>query len=486
MQIRLYRGAWACALTSVFWLVPFASCLRAQMIAPETRDEARDFLRALVRTDALEQRVAAALEALKAEEYSERIRATRRLLNEPVLPEELIEDAMREGSVDLRLRLKQIEEYHDAGRLEHVLASTLQLISDRAWKGFAADLVVALEGRPEEGGGLWKASMEAMETTALPDDAPQLRRALGSGTALVRGVGLAGLVAVNDGAFKEEIAALATDPNRLNVLQVADFLRARRDRRCLAAYVSLLDADDFSVRMKAAQSLRALTGKTFGYEAGARGAKRWVALLSWRSWLDGNGAAAELDFAEVAAKEIVLFDGVSLAGWREVGGDVEAGWGVEDGALVCRGLHNAGTSLRTEAGYADYRLSLEYRLPFGRGDSGLGLFVGPDEVATPSSLEVQVLSGKTGDLYRIGSFKAKDADGRAIQFQKAREGEPVEAAGDWNRIECVVTGGSVEIRLNGTVVNRATECPTESLHINLRNEGDRVEYRNLVLTPLEP
>ncbi len=486
MQIRHFRGGWTCAVTSIVWFVALAPHLRAQMVAPESREEARDFLRAMVRKDALGKRVAAALEALESNDYPDRIRATRALLNEPVLPDEMIAIAKREGSADLRLRLEQIEDYHDGGRLEGVLTATLRRISEESWNGFAADLLAVLEGRPEAGGKLWQAAMSAMTATTLPGDVSRLRRALGSETALVRGMGIAGLAALDDAGSIEEVAGLATDSNRLNVLRVADYLRARRDRRCLAAYVSLLDADDFSLRMKAAQSLRAITGKTFGYEAGMRGAKRRGALLNWRSWLDSDAAAAELNFAEVAAKEIVLFDGVSLEGWNEVAADVEPGWEVEDGALVCNGRRNAGSYLRTDAGFADYQLSLEYRLPFGKGDSGVGLFVGPDDVATPSSLEVQVLSGKTGDLYRIGSFEAKDAAGRAIQFQKAREGEPVEAAGEWNLIECVVSGGSAEIRLNGTVVNRATECPTGLFHINLRNEGDRVEYRNIVLTPLEP
>ena len=168
MDIRIIRrprvvilaGVIALAQGAVPWFV------EAQTVRPETREEARGFLRSLVRTNAMEARVAAALEALGSDDYAERMRGTRALLSEPRLPEDLVRDAMKEGSADLRLRLRQIQDYHTDERLEQVLAETFRLIADEHWTGLGPEVVAAVEGRSEDGGKLWQAALSAMAATA--------------------------------------------------------------------------------------------------------------------------------------------------------------------------------------------------------------------------------------------------------------------------------------------------------------------------------
>ena len=52
---------------------------------------------------------------------------------------------------------------------------------------------------------------------------------------------------------------------------------------------------------------------------------------------------------------------------------------------------------------------------------------------------------------------------------------------DWNTVECICRDGSIEVRVNGTVVNRATGVSPRSGKILLQCEGSEIFFRRVVL-----
>lgn len=103
----------------------------------------------------------------------------------------------------------------------------------------------------------------------------------------------------------------------------------------------------------------------------------------------------------------------------------------------------------------------------------------------PRCLEIQIINGNAGDLYPIGGFQGKGSSGVPLKFREGRIAEPKVKADGWNRMEVKVLGGTVEVSINGKVVNRAKDCPQEAGMVTLRNEGSRVEFRRLLLLPLD-
>lgn len=148
------------------------------------------------------------------------------------------------------------------------------------------------------------------------------------------------------------------------------------------------------------------------------------------------------DLGNLPGSDVELFDGTTLAGWRELG---DAAWSVEDGAIV--GVVGGGgqSFLATEGTYADFFLDVELRND-APGNSGVqvrstigdnGLLQGYQIEIDPSE---RAWSGGLYDEGRRGWLQdlAHHPAGRAA----FRDGE-------WNhyRIECV--GPSVRVWVNG-------------------------------------
>ncbi len=205
-----------------------------------------------------------------------------------------------------------------------------------------------------------------------------------------------------------------------------------------------------------------------------------------------------------APEPIALFNGRDLAGWhtdvpaRDTDPDVPASFAVEDGLLVSRG--NPPGHLITDAVYANYRLTVEWRWPGEPGNCGVlvhastprrlyGMF--------PQSLEVQLHHGNAGDFWCIGEdvvvpdmvarrgpaekWGGDEGDARRV-LNLTDDSE--HAPGEWNRmvVECV--GDELSVWVNGDLVNQGTDCTATEGRIALQAEGARCEFRRVELVPL--
>lgn len=190
-----------------------------------------------------------------------------------------------------------------------------------------------------------------------------------------------------------------------------------------------------------------------------------------------------------------LFNGKDLAGWKATGkADV---WGAENGILYVAG--GGGGWLLTEKEFKDFELRLEYKMP-KMGNSGVGL-------RTP--LPGQQPKGKGWDPAYIGMEiqLLDDANWKGLkEWQHTGSIYNVVPAkmvnskpfGEWNAMRIVARGKSILIEHNGEVLvdanladyekEHAERHPgilRESGHLGLQSYNYRVEFRNIVVKPLD-
>jgi len=205
--------------------------------------------------------------------------------------------------------------------------------------------------------------------------------------------------------------------------------------------------------------------------------------------------------AEKAAGWILLFDGVTTAGWHGYGkGEMPGGWQAVDGALTRVGP--AGDVV-TDQRYRDFELRLEWNVEAG-GNSGI--FYRGVEAKDPrrnplfqSAPEMQVLD----DEGHADGKSPLTSAGSNYGLHPAPRGV-VRPAGQWNLARIVVKGDRVEHWLNDTRVvayqlgdadwkarvenSKFAKWPeygqaAEGV-IGLQDHGDRVAYRNIKIRRL--
>ncbi len=179
-----------------------------------------------------------------------------------------------------------------------------------------------------------------------------------------------------------------------------------------------------------------------------------------------------------------LFNGKDLSGWtyhlRDSDAKMEDVWSVNDGVLVCKG--NPIGYIRTKKDYQNYVLKLQWRFDPEKGPGNSGVLlraVGPDKV-WPKSIEAQLHSLNAGDFWNIDGVKMTvDADRtkgrRTVKLHETNE-KPL---GEWNQYEIIVDHGTITVKVNGLVQNRATDCEEVTGKIALQSEGATIHFRDI-------
>ncbi len=190
-------------------------------------------------------------------------------------------------------------------------------------------------------------------------------------------------------------------------------------------------------------------------------------------------------------QSIRLFNGRDLAGWSVVadgeGGSAET-WSVADGVLRCTG-RPAGY-VKTDEEFGDYKLTLEWRWPAGATGGNSGVLVHASTPRAlgvwPKSIEVQLAKDNAGDFWIIGTELnvPDEASRKSDRRYKNLTDDSEKPAGEWNRMEIVCRGSTISVKVNGDLVNEATNCSVTRGAICLQSEGAPVEFREIVLTPL--
>lgn len=213
-----------------------------------------------------------------------------------------------------------------------------------------------------------------------------------------------------------------------------------------------------------------------------------------RTWSMVVGSAVLVMAAVVAAQQepakiekIALFNGEDFEGWvlflpdKDV--DPATVWHVHDGVIHCTGTP-AGY-IRTEKEYEDYRLTFEWRWTERPGNSGVLLHIQGEDKVWPKSIESQLKSEDAGDFWVIDGTDFKERvnkEDRRVPQKHPHNEKPV---GEWNKKEVVCQGNTIRVWVNGLLQNEATETTVSKGFIGLQSEGAPIEFRNILLEPLE-
>jgi hypothetical protein len=226
-----------------------------------------------------------------------------------------------------------------------------------------------------------------------------------------------------------------------------------------------------------------------------------------------------------------LFDGKTLDGWRVYlagfDGDPYGAFAVEDGMIHLNGPDFAlgqfsfGYLITTDE-YENYRVRFEYKwgtksyVPWGF-DSGFFVSTIGDDQVWPRGIECQVAGHDTGSMYMFDRVASRTSIDPAIAAATYMDGgtpvltarDPVmtrvthaatvDSLDDWNTVELVVSGASLEFVVNGATTFRADnvtqpdpddpddpslDTPLTRGRIAIQNEGGEAYYRNIMLEPL--
>ena len=197
------------------------------------------------------------------------------------------------------------------------------------------------------------------------------------------------------------------------------------------------------------------------------------------AWTATRAPALLRDGAPRWGAPVVLFNGRDLAGWAPRGGR-ENRWRVVGGVLTNTG---SGANLATARAFGDFKLHLEFRLP-PRGNSGVYL---------RGRYEVQVEDDEAPAATRATTAPAATHVGAVYGFL-APNAYASRGPGVWQTYDLTLVGRRVTVVLNGRTVVCDQTIPgitggaldsDEGAPGPLLLQGDheRVEYRNVVLTP---
>lgn len=151
----------------------------------------------------------------------------------------------------------------------------------------------------------------------------------------------------------------------------------------------------------------------------------------------------------------LLFDGNTTSGWRSYNGTSfpEAGWVVEDGTLrlIGAGTGNDGArggDIVYDGKFRDFHLKVDWKISEG-GNSGI-FYLGREIPGRPiwhTAPEFQVLDNER----HPDALRGVDGNRKAASLYDILPAVPqnTRPAGEWNRAEIIVYGGTVFHRQNG-------------------------------------
>ena len=185
--------------------------------------------------------------------------------------------------------------------------------------------------------------------------------------------------------------------------------------------------------------------------------------------------------------QVKLFNGENLDGWTLFipGGTVDPKtvWSVHDGVVRCEG--KPAGYMRTTKTYGNYKLHIEWRWPIKGGNSGLLLHISGEDKVWPKSIEAQLAHENAGDFWVIGGAEFKEHTNEKDRRVPKRHQHNEKKIGEWNTMEAVCDGNTIRVTVNGLLQNVATETTVTEGYIGLQSEGTPVEFRNIVLDPIE-
>lgn len=191
---------------------------------------------------------------------------------------------------------------------------------------------------------------------------------------------------------------------------------------------------------------------------------------------------------EPAPRTVALFDGTTLAGWSRHGG--EATFTVEDGCIVGRpSPRQRNAFLCTTADYADFALSLEFRIDPGF-NSGVQFRSRLSDAGDPAKERVvgyQCEIDPSSRAWTAGIYE-EGLRGWLAPLAERPEARAAFRPHDWNRLRIEAVGPRLRTWLNGVPAADLTDQAAQAGFIALqvhsigeRDDAPTVRFRRIEL-----
>jgi hypothetical protein len=188
----------------------------------------------------------------------------------------------------------------------------------------------------------------------------------------------------------------------------------------------------------------------------------------------------------VKTEKIVLFNGKDLINWifvvKDKSVDPATVFTIKDGVIHISG--NPFGYMRTKDTYSDYRLHVEWHWPSAATNSGVFVHGQEPDMIWLKCVECQLKAGNAGDFVCMnGSDMDQRTDKSSILVSKMTTSSE-KATGEWNTMEVICKGDTIEVYVNGVLQNRGTNVSLNKGSVCLQSEGGDIEFRNVFLTRL--
>lgn len=226
----------------------------------------------------------------------------------------------------------------------------------------------------------------------------------------------------------------------------------------------------------------------------------------------GNPVYAQQEHNSLTMQELadgweLLFDGSSLDRWRLYnGGSLPDTWSIRDGTMTfapeeadrAEGSQN----IITKKKYENFHLKLEWKIKEG-GNSGIfyGVLEQPNQQIYWSAPEMQIVD----NTFYPDTVDAHDRLAGSLYDLIPAKPQNANPPGQWNRVQIIVDGSSVEHWQNGAKVlefdrwtpewfemirNSKFECHNEfgnirRGHIGIQDHGSFIQLRNIKVRPID-
>lgn len=204
-------------------------------------------------------------------------------------------------------------------------------------------------------------------------------------------------------------------------------------------------------------------------------------------------ARAKADAETGGAHTVSLLTDSSLSGWRlvsEPATDMPKVCHLGPGGVLWIAGKPSGF-IKTRASFANYRLHVEWRWTGRTGNGGILLHIssGPMDRVWPLSYQIQLKHGYAGDVLPMAgapfATPLTTPPGARVPLRSHLMPDSEHPAGEWNRCDIVCRGGEILATVNGVLQNRIEGCRFTSGPIGIQFEGTPMEFRNILLTPLD-
>ena len=190
---------------------------------------------------------------------------------------------------------------------------------------------------------------------------------------------------------------------------------------------------------------------------------------------------------ETQSEKVSLFNGKDLGNWvfylKDKSIDPASVFSVKDGVIHITG--NPFGYMRTKESYSDYRLHVEWHWPSEATNSGVFVHGQKPDSIWLRCIECQLMAGNAGDFVCMNGADMTERTDKSTPVVRKLAASTEKATGEWNTMEVVCSGSTIEVYVNGVMMNKGSNVTVNQGSICLQSEGKDIEFRNVFLTPLK-